>query len=270
MKDKYCFDIPEGGSKGLSLLDYCFNNTTKEFLLSSGLAPGMKVLEIGCGSGEMSCWIAQVIGSGGQLIAIDNNENQLNSAEKLAKNKKIKNITFEELDAYDIANLNTRFDFVYCRFVLHHLTSPRSVIKTIYSLLKEGGVAAIEEGIVNHAFVYPYNIAFGNERFKHLSHHENTEGKSRDGNFGIQLYYSLTEASFSNLNAKIVAPVLTTKDEKRLLKPGFLEGKTNSLQNGETEKEWQGKLTELDKLIADDKVIIGFYQSMQVSGVKTG
>lgn len=36
----------------------------------------MKVLDIGCGSGVMSCWIAQHIGHKGRILGIENNANQ--------------------------------------------------------------------------------------------------------------------------------------------------------------------------------------------------
>ena len=41
MKDKYCFDMPQGGSKSLDILDYFFNDNTQAFLLKAGLKKGM-------------------------------------------------------------------------------------------------------------------------------------------------------------------------------------------------------------------------------------
>ena len=45
MDDKYSFNIPEGGSKSMDVLDYSFNKTTCNFLIKSGLTDGMKILE---------------------------------------------------------------------------------------------------------------------------------------------------------------------------------------------------------------------------------
>lgn len=61
-KEKYIVDIGEQGSEGLGKLDYCFNSTTKEFLLSVGLKNAKTILDIGCGSGVMTCWIAEQVG----------------------------------------------------------------------------------------------------------------------------------------------------------------------------------------------------------------
>mgnify|MGYP003951976069 CR=1 FL=1 len=268
MTDKYCFNIPEGGSKSLDILDYLFNNTTQTRLVNSGLNKGMNVLEIGCGSGVMSCWIAKQIGSDGALTAIDNSQNQIDAAKLYAHNNETTNIDFRCLDANDILPLDMKFDFIYCRFVLHHLLKPREVIKNIYSLLNPGGIAAIEEGIVNHAFTYPYTTAFGNERFNILDQHNNFEGKQRDGNFGIKLWHSMHNTGFNHLSLNIVSPALTSKTDKMMLKPGLIDSKQSALESGLSEKAWEEKMQQLDQLIEDESAIVGFYQSVQVSGVK--
>jgi SAM-dependent methyltransferase len=269
MSDKYCFNIPEGGSKALDILDYCFNESTQSFLLKSGLDYGMKVLEIGCGSGKMSSWISKKIGGDGQLIAIDNNQNQIDAALNCASQHEIKNASFKCFDAYNLTDLNTTFDLIYCRFVLHHLLKPREIIKKIYSLLKPGGIAAIEEGIVNHAFTYPNNIAFGNERFNIIDQHDNHEGIQRDGNFGLKLWHTMHNNGFNNLSLNIVSPALTTKAEKIMLKPGLIDSKQSALEGDLSEEAWEVKMQQLDRLIEDKSAIVGFYQSVQVSGIKT-
>ena len=171
-------------------------------------------------------------------------------------------------DAYDILKLNTKFDLIYCRFVLHHLSRPREVIKNIYSILKPGGIAVIEEGIVNHAFTYPYSTAFGNERFDITDRHNNFEGVQRDGNFGIKLWQSMHHTGFNNLSLNIVSPALTSKTEKAMLRGGLIYSKQSALENGLSEKEWEEKMQQLEHLIDDEFAIVGFYQSVQVSGIK--
>lgn len=86
-KEKYCFDVPEGGSQAPTILDYCFNESTQAFLIKAGLTKGMKVLELGCNSGKMSCWIASQVGEQGQVIAIDNNPLEIEAARKYAREK---------------------------------------------------------------------------------------------------------------------------------------------------------------------------------------
>ena len=227
----------------------------------------MKILELGCGSGRMSSWIASQIGSSGMLTAIDNSSEQIKAARQYAETKSVE-INYQCMDAYDISQIKTQFDMIYCRFILHHLSKPRSVINDMYHLLKKGGVVAIEEGLVSHAFTYPYSEAFGNERFSIIDNHDNYEGINRDGNYGIKLYTNLYQAGFNNLDMNIIAPTLLSKQEKAMIKPNMIEGKAHAIESGLSEEEWLCRLDELDSLIEDDSAVIGFYQSAQVSGVK--
>ncbi|SRR5579883_450487 len=264
--EKYIVDVGDEGSIGLDKLDYCFNPTTQEFLICSGLKSGMIVLDIGCGSGAMTCWIAKQVGNNGSVIAIENNKNQLNAAMLRAKKMGLNNIEFKLLSAYDIETLNQRFDMVYCRFVLHHLNSPSQVIKKIIRVLKPNGIYAAEEGIVNFAFSYPHNPAWGTEYTGPYPWIDNEEQNMRDGNLGMKLYNKMYKASFKIISAKIIHPLLITRDEKNLLLLGREELKQYELEQGKTEIEWVNQGIELEKIVNDDAQIAGFYASCQVAG----
>jgi ubiquinone/menaquinone biosynthesis C-methylase UbiE len=266
--EKYFAEIGEEGSIALDILDYSFNSTTYDFLLSSGIKAGMTVLDIGCGSGGMTCWLAQQVGPQGRVIAIENNENQLNAAKKRAEKMGLKQIEFKLCSAYDISTLNEKFDLVYCRFVLHHLNQPSKVIKEIFNTLKQGGIYVAEEGIVNYAFSFPYTSAWGEESTRIEIFKDNEVENERDGNFGIKLYNKMYFAGFKLKFAKIIHPLLVTQKEKNLLMLGRDETKNYEIEQGLTEDAWKKKGSDLQKIIMDDSQIIGFYASCQVCGVK--
>src|SRR5690348_5113816 len=108
--EKYMVDIGEEGSEGLDKLDYCFNPTTKEFLKTAGIKKGMTVLDIGCGSGVMTCWMAEQVGELGRVIGIENNQNQLYAAKQHADKRNLKNVEFKFCSAYELENLPLTFD----------------------------------------------------------------------------------------------------------------------------------------------------------------
>lgn len=267
-KEKYIVEISEEGSEGLGKLDYFFNPTTQEFLLSAGLKPGMTVLDIGCGSGVMTCWIAKIVGKNGKVIGIENDQNQLNAAQRNSKKLALENTEFRLCSAYEIDSLNQQFDFIYCRFVLHHLHAPMDVILKIYQVLKSKGIYAAEEGIVNFAFSYPFSSAWGDECVRVSPPWVDAEKNQRDGNIGIKMFNKMYKAGFKIMTTKIIHPLLTTKDEKALLLLGRNELKQYYLDEGHSEEEWitQGKETE--KIVNDDSQIAGFYASCQVAGLK--
>jgi SAM-dependent methyltransferase len=264
--EKYYIDIGEKGSISLDRLDYCFNKTTQEFLNKSGLKSGMTVCDIGCGAGMMTAWIAEQVGPEGKVIAIENDENQLNAARKNLQ--KFHNIEFKLCSVYDIETLKQQFDLVYCRFVLHHLQHPTDAIKKIFNVLKTNGIFVSEEGIVDYAFSYPFSKAWGDELLRcPLPWQDIPEGE-RDGNIGLKMYHKMHAVGFKSLTTKIIHPLLITRQEKNLLMIGREEHKNYFLEMGFTEQEWVAQGEELKRMINDNSQILGFFASCQVSGIK--
>ena len=268
----HCTTIAQTSARGKGVrkdkLDYCFNPTTQEFLLLSGLKPGMIVLDIGCGSGVMTDWIAQQIGPAGKVIAIENDDKQLNAARARAKKLAISNIEFKLCSAYDISSLNQKFDFVYCRFVLHHLHKPIDVITKIFQVLNPHGIYAAEEGIVNFAFSHPFSQAWGDECLRVPSPWTDVKENERDGNIGVKIFHKMYHVGFKMISAKIIHPLLISRDEKALLLLGRDEAKKYYLEQGHTEKEWITLGKETEKIVNDDSQIAGFYASCQIAGIK--
>lgn len=268
MPEKYIIDIGEKGSEGLGKLDYLYNPTTEEFLLRSGLRPGMKVLDIGCGSGVMTCWLAQQVGEQGLAVGIENNANQLNAAKKRAADAGVSNAKFELCSAYDINTLNQQFDLVYCRFLLHHLHDPMKAIEAIYQVLKPSGIYAAEEGIVNYAFTYPSSFAWGADSTRLAPVWTDVPPDNRDPNIGVKMATKMQQSGLKINFTKIIHPVMWTKQEKQLLLLGIDEMKDYYLSEGHTDAEWLAYIEETKRIVENDDQIVGFYGSCQVAGVK--
>ncbi len=266
-EDKYDFEIGEKGQEGLDILDVMFNDHTKH-IISKHLKPGMKILDIGCGRGAMSVWLAHQVGEKGKVVAIDNSDNQINATISLTKETAPSWLSFKVHSAYDVETLNEPFDVVYCRFILHHLNHPTKVIEKIFSLLKQGGIFIAEEGIVSAAFAYPQIEAWGGERLSERLPKEK-EGEDRDGNFGMKLFHQMTTVGFDVLYADLYQPFLYTHKQKQLLAGPSREGyKEYALKHGCTLAQWEERAKALDALIDNPAGSMGFYQSCLVVGKK--
>jgi len=57
---------------------------TERLLADAGLASGMRVLDIGCGTGVMSVMAARLVGQAGQVVGIDRNAVPLETARRLS------------------------------------------------------------------------------------------------------------------------------------------------------------------------------------------
>jgi len=172
------------------------------------------------------------------------------------------------LTIYDLDSLNETFDLIYCRFVLHHLHSPRLAIRLFYQVLNKGGIYIAEEGIVSAAFAYPPSTAWQGSRGAILPPEEDIDGINRDGEFGMKLYYWMKKSDFTNKDTKLIQPVLTTHEQKNKLLEGHDALKKTSLLQGKSEVAWEAERQELIRLAHDEFSIVGFYGSCQVCGVK--
>lgn len=265
--EKYELEI---GDEGLDydILDASFNPTTQAFMLSAGLKPGMRVLDVGCGSGTMTSWLAKQVGPTGHVTAIDNSKSQLDFTIRRLQRENINNVDTKVLSVYDIAQLNEKFDLIYCRFVLHHVFHPRNTIKIFYDHLNPNGIYIGEEGMINAAFAYPSSFSWQGY-MPDLPHPENEQdGLGRDGDFGMKLFYYSKLAGFEIVDCRIVQPVLWNMQQKKGLLSGLNAYKKTDLEHGTTEDEWQRKYDETLRMINDDSQIVAFYGSCQIAGRK--
>lgn len=248
-------------------LNQLVNASTQQFLLLNGLRKGMNVLDIGCGIGAMSCWLAGQVGNEGMVLAIDSNEVQLEIARELAAEHNITNIEFAKLTSDEIDQIKTRFDMVYSRFLLIHLQDPTRLINAIYDHLEPGGVFACESAILGHEFCFPHEHAF--ERWRELNY-EMFKCLDKDPQTGKKLYSMMTQAGFHDINARIFQPVLTTQEQREELLVQDMQEQAEEFckHNLCTAAEVEQLVKDLAELSKDDSHFIAYCQSCQVAGIK--
>jgi len=65
------------------------NSITERLLTDAGISTGMRVLDIGCGSGEVSLLLARMVGSNGEVLGIDHDEQSIAVARKRVQSKNL-------------------------------------------------------------------------------------------------------------------------------------------------------------------------------------
>jgi SAM-dependent methyltransferase len=63
--------------------------TTERLLRSAGIERGMRVLDLGCGAGDVSMLAATLVGVSGSVVGIDRNAQVLANCEKAGSGKRI-------------------------------------------------------------------------------------------------------------------------------------------------------------------------------------
>jgi SAM-dependent methyltransferase len=99
-------------------------------LITGWLAPGGKVLDVGCGSGRMLRALAE---RGVTGLGIDPYAGEI---------KRCRRLRAEEMD-----QLPELFDLVYARYTLHHLDAPQQFPEKARSVLRPGGVLLIVDWV---------------------------------------------------------------------------------------------------------------------------
>jgi len=63
------------------------NAMTERLLVDAGITNGMRVVDIGCGSGEVSLLLSKIVGEGGQVLGIDQDAQSLIAARVRARDQ---------------------------------------------------------------------------------------------------------------------------------------------------------------------------------------
>ena len=114
----------------------------------SGIKKGMQVLDLGCGSGAFTPFIARVVGEKGKVYALDIQADMLKQLErKLSKpeNRDIKNIKLIEGNAYELPFEDNSLDLVNMVTVLQEIPDRNRALQEVKRVLKRGGFFAVTE-----------------------------------------------------------------------------------------------------------------------------
>ncbi|MEX0852948.1 MAG: class I SAM-dependent methyltransferase [Bauldia sp.] len=127
---------------------------TREVLRRAGLNAGMRVLDVGCGAGDVSMIAAEIVGPTGEVIGIDNAAGALPIAKTRAKRAGYDWLSFEQADLYAFTPAKP-FDAAVGRFVLLHVADPVAAVSGLDACLKEGAIIGFIEMDIGQAGAIP-------------------------------------------------------------------------------------------------------------------
>jgi SAM-dependent methyltransferase len=121
-----------------------FADLTETVLRRAGLAVGMRILDVGCGAGDMSLLAASLIGPQGSVLGIDRSAEAVETARRRAAAVRPTGMRFvaAELDAFATQE---RFDAVIGRLVLMYQPDPAGTLRRLCGHLRPGGIVAFQE-----------------------------------------------------------------------------------------------------------------------------
>ncbi|MEK6644555.1 MAG: carbamoyltransferase N-terminal domain-containing protein [Planctomycetota bacterium] len=105
-------------------------------LLAEQIPYNARILEVGCGTGQLSNFLA--IGCR-TVIGTDLCMNSLRMAETFRRQQGLSRVRFLQMNLFKPALKKAQFDVVLCNGVLHHTSDPYGGFKSIAELVKPGG-----------------------------------------------------------------------------------------------------------------------------------
>jgi len=120
---------------------------TRDLLRHAGVTTRMRVLDVGCGGGDVAFVVADLVGPAAEIIGFDRADTMVSIATARAQALGLTNVRFVQCDIDHAADLAAGglFDAVVSRAVLAHLPNPVDALRKLLPLVRPGGVVGFLE-----------------------------------------------------------------------------------------------------------------------------
>ena len=156
---------------------------TQHFLDEMDLRPGMRVLDVGSGVGDVALLAARMVAPEGHVIGIDLDDAALNRARDRAAQEGLGNVEFHACDIHHYSS-DDLFDAVLGRCVLLHQHDPAEALKSAARCVRLGGVVAFQEPWFSRGFSFP-KLPLFDQVIGWL--HKMVQDSGLDGDIGLRL-----------------------------------------------------------------------------------
>jgi ubiquinone/menaquinone biosynthesis C-methylase UbiE len=167
---------------------------------AAGLAPGMRVLDLGSGAGDVAMLAADLVGPSGSVVGIDRDAASVAWANKRVAEAGYSNIRFQATQFHEFAD-SAPFDALVGRFILMYLPDPAASLRHLSQYLRPGAaVAFMEPDFTAPTSVFPEVPQFKNSG-SWMSEVLRHTGARID--MGMRLYATYRDAGFANTTTDV-------------------------------------------------------------------
>ena len=117
---------------------------TRRWLHEAGIGPGMQVLDVGTGTGDVAFIGAELVGDSGNVVGVDQSPAALAIARERADAATLRNVSFREGNLSEMV-FEQPFDAVIGRYVLLFQRDPTQMLRKVATHVKPGGLIAFHE-----------------------------------------------------------------------------------------------------------------------------
>ena len=211
------------------------------------VSSGMSVLDCGCGPGSITLGLAEIVAPG-QVVGLDVEPRQLEAAERLAAERSVSNVHFQQGSVYELPFPDATFDVTVAHFVLEHVSDPARALREIRRVLRPGGVVAIKDPYYPAFTFRPETVEL--RRFWELSEKVRRHNGASD-RYAPDLRAYLREAGFARTEARAGVENVAGTDEAARALPMMLQNQVRerAFRDSVLEQGWATE-AELDAISA--------------------
>jgi SAM-dependent methyltransferase len=127
---------------------------TRQLFEQAGIVPGMRILDVGCGAGDVAFLAAELVGPNGEVVGADRSAAAVERAVARAQKQGISNVNFLEGDPA-VLEFEQQFDAVVGRLVLMYYPDPVDAIRKLVRHVRRGGLIIFQEFDMENARSFP-------------------------------------------------------------------------------------------------------------------
>jgi SAM-dependent methyltransferase len=127
-----------------------YHPATRRLLEAAGVGPGMRVLDLGSGAGDVALLAGELVGPGGEIVGVELDTALIDTARARADALGYDHVHFVAGDARALPVAGP-FDAVISRFFLVFHADPATLLREVARHLRPGGLVICQE----HDFVSP-------------------------------------------------------------------------------------------------------------------
>ncbi|KAI0867447.1 S-adenosyl-L-methionine-dependent methyltransferase [Hypoxylon argillaceum] len=124
-------------ARGYTLANHAQHNAGMFLLKTLGITRGMRVLDVGCGPGDLTAQIREIVGEDGSVVGIDPSKERITIA---VDERAGPNLSFRVGRAEDLSQFpSSSFDAVFVNSTLHWVQDQPTAIMEFSRVLRPGG-----------------------------------------------------------------------------------------------------------------------------------
>jgi ubiquinone/menaquinone biosynthesis C-methylase UbiE len=191
----------------LDLQGLIYADATRRALRGAGIGTGMRILDLGCGSGDVTRLAAELVGASGSVLGIDMDAESVRAASERAQRLGVTNVAFAVGEAALFAAPGA-FDALIARFFLMHQPSAAQTLAGAARAVRPGGIVTMLEshmaGLPDTQHSHPHSDLYDEVlRWKCRV----VAAAGADIEAGLGLYRSFLEAGLPAPALRMEAPV---------------------------------------------------------------